>query len=173
MRASRPLGLAVLALALLGVGVAGYLTVVHYFKLQPVCAVAHGCETVQKSDWSELAGIPVAVLGLIGYLVILASLRIRGEAGLMLGALVAVGGFGFSMYLTYREAYSINAWCMWCVISAFLMTLLAITTVARLLTAQPVLDEHAYDDDDEADEPAASRRATAHARRVGRHHPLA
>lgn len=162
MRASRPLGLVVGVLSLLGIAVAGYLTVIHYTGANSICAVVHGCEVVQKSDWSKLAGIPVALLGLIGYVVILASLRVRGEAGLMLGALVAVGGFGFSMYLTYREAVSINAWCMWCVISACLMTLLAITTVARLLTAQPVLDDAGYDDD-EAEEPAASRRATAHA----------
>lgn len=163
MRASRPLGIAVLVLALLGTAVAGYLTVIHYTGASSICAVVHGCEVVQKSDWSKLAGVPVALLGLIGYVVILGSLLLRGEPGLMLGAAVAVGGFGFSMYLTYREAVSINAWCMWCVISAILMTLLAITTVARLLTAQPVVDGAAYDDDEDDVPATTSRRATAHA----------
>ena len=154
MRASRPLGIAVLVLALLGTAVAGYLTVIHYTGASSICAVVHGCEVVQKSDWSKLAGVPVALLGLIGYVVILGSLLLRGEPGLMLGAAVAVGGFGFSMYLTYREAVSIEAWCMWCVISAILMRILAILSVVRLLGAEPALhgDGHAQLDDAELDE---------------------
>lgn len=141
----RVLARSVLVLALVGVGIATYLTYIHYAGDKPVCAIAHGCETVQKSEWSKLAGVPVAVLGLIGYVGLLASLLVRGENGLMAGALIAITGFGFSMYLTYREIFTIDAICIWCVGSAALMTLLAGLTSARLwrgasATAAPGLD---------------------------------
>ena len=47
--------------------IATYLTIVHYAGGEPVCAVAHGCATVQKSDYAQLAGVPVALLGVLGY----------------------------------------------------------------------------------------------------------
>jgi uncharacterized membrane protein len=55
----------------------------------------------------------------------------------MASALVAITGFGFSAYLTYRELFSIHAICEWCVASAVVMTLLAIVTTTRLLRASP------------------------------------
>jgi uncharacterized membrane protein len=133
VRGERGLRVAVLVLALVGLGVAGYLTYVHYSGATPVCSISHGCEKVQRSEWSKLAGIPVAVLGLAGYLLLLLSLLVPGENGLLAGAAVALGGFGFSVYLTYREVFTIKAICIWCVGSAILMTLLAILTVWRLL----------------------------------------
>jgi uncharacterized membrane protein len=128
-----PIWRAALVLALLGLGVAGYLTYVHYAKVAPVCNISHGCEKVQQSEWSKLAGVPVALLGLIGYVLLLASLFVPGENGLLGGAAIALVGFGFSAYLTYRELFSIHAICQWCVASAVLMTLLAMLTVWRLL----------------------------------------
>jgi uncharacterized membrane protein len=120
-------------IALIGLGVAGYLTYVHYAGVTPVCAVAHGCEKVQTSHWAVLAGIPVAVLGLVGYAAILASIAVPGEAGRLAGAALALAGFGFSAYLTYLEVIEIEAICAWCVASAALMTALAALAVGRLL----------------------------------------
>ena len=142
----RALRTAVGVVSLLGILVAGYLTVIHYTGANSVCAVVHGCEVVQKSDWSKLAGVPVALLGLIGYVALLGTLFVRGELGLLAGAAIALGGFGFSMYLTYREAVSIEAWCMWCVISAVLMTILAILTTTRLLRAEPAATSASSDE---------------------------
>jgi uncharacterized membrane protein len=133
----RRLRLAAIVLAVLGVGVAGYLTYVHYRGIAPICAVGHGCEKVQSSSWSKLAGVPVALLGLIGYLGILASLFVRGEAGRMAGALLALAGAGFSAYLTYREVFTIHAICQWCVASAIILAALSVITVTRLLKAEP------------------------------------
>ena len=99
--------------------------------------VGSGCHTVQTSQWSKLAGIPVALLGLLSYIAILASLAIRGERGRAIGFGLALVGFGFSMYLTYRELFSIHAICQWCVGSAVLMTLLAASTTARFLRSAP------------------------------------
>jgi uncharacterized membrane protein len=131
----RRLRLAALVLAVLGIGVAGYLTYVHYEGIRPVCGIGGDCEKVQSSEWSELAGIPVALLGLLGYVAILASLLVRREEALIAGALLSLVGCGFSLYLTYRELFTIEAICQWCVASAILMTLLAIVTTVRLLRA--------------------------------------
>jgi uncharacterized membrane protein len=126
-----------LVLVLLGLGIAGYLTYVHYAGIRSICEIAHGCEKVQSSRWSELAGIPVALLGLIGYAGILVSLVVDGEAGLIAGAAQAVIGFGFSAYLTYREVFTIDAICIWCVGSAIVLTALAVVTATRLVAAEP------------------------------------
>ena len=73
--------------------------------------------------------------GLLGYAGILVTLFIEREEALIAGALIAFVGVGFSAYLTYRELFTIDAICPWCVASAVIMTLLAIVTTARLLRA--------------------------------------
>jgi uncharacterized membrane protein len=123
-------------LALLGVAIAGYLTWVHYAGLKPFCVGGGGsCERVQSSRWSELAGIPVAVLGLGGYLFLLASLALPEDAGRSFAALVALVGAGFSAWLTFVELTKIHAVCQWCAASAVIMVLLAAVSVTRLLRA--------------------------------------
>jgi uncharacterized membrane protein len=134
----RKLAIWIGAIALIGVGIATYLVYIHYAGIKPICAAGNGgCEKVQTSDFAKLAGIPVADLGLAGYLAILASLFVRGDLGRLAGAAIALSGFGFSMYLTYREIFTIKAICQWCVGSAVLMTLLAILTTVRLLKSEP------------------------------------
>jgi uncharacterized membrane protein len=128
---------AAIAISVLGIAIAGYLTYVHYAGISPVCEIAHGCEKVQTSEWSKVAGVPVAVLGLLGYVGILAALLVPGEAAMTAAAGLAVVGAGFSAYLTYREVFTIEAICIWCVASAVLMVLLAILTVARLARHEP------------------------------------
>jgi uncharacterized membrane protein len=71
-RTSETLGLA-------GVGIAAYLTYVHYAGLHPICGISDGCESVQTSSYASLLGIPVALLGLISYVLILLSLRTSGR----------------------------------------------------------------------------------------------
>jgi uncharacterized membrane protein len=121
-------------LALAGIAVAGYLTYVHYAALEPFCVGGGGgCERVQSSPWAELAGVPVALLGLLGYTTILASLALPEALGRSVAAFVSLVGFGFSGWLTYVELAKIDAVCQWCVASAALMTALAAVSVARLL----------------------------------------
>ena len=129
----RGLRLAIAVLALVGLGVAGYLTYVHYAGVKVLCLSSGGCETVQASRYAKLAGIPVATLGLAGYALLLGSVFLRGELGKVAGAAVALVGFGFSAYLTYREVFTIQAICQWCVASAAIMTVLAALTTYRLL----------------------------------------
>jgi uncharacterized membrane protein len=133
--ADRRLQIAVVVLCLLGIGDAGYLTYVHYSGIKVACLSSGGCETVQASQWAKLAGIPVALLGLIGYISILLSLLVRGDLGRAAGFAIALIGFGFSIYLTYRELFTIKAICQWCVGSAVLMTALTIITAVRFLRA--------------------------------------
>lgn len=123
-------------LAMVGVSIAGYLTYVHYAGLNPVCGISHGCETVQTSSYSYLAGVPVALLGLLTYLLILAAPLTRTEGGLSAAYGLTLIGFGFSAYLTYREVFTIHAICSWCVSSAIVFMLLAAVWTARALRVQ-------------------------------------
>ena len=132
----RRLRLAIGVLCLIGIGVATYLTYTHYAGLNVVCPVSGGCETVQKSVYSKLDGVPVAVLGLAGYIGILISLAVRNELGRAAGFGLALVGCLFSLYLTYREVFTIKAICPWCVSSAVLMSLLTILTAIRLLRVE-------------------------------------
>ncbi len=125
-----------IVLAVIGLVVAGYLTFIHYAGINPACTAGQACIKVQTSVWSKLAGVPVALLGLIGYIGILASLLApdREETRLATLALTLIG-FGFSAYLTYRELFSIHAICEWCASSAVILTVLFGCAVARYLQA--------------------------------------
>jgi uncharacterized membrane protein len=123
--------------AVMGLAIAGYLTAVHYAGGTPACAVSHGCATVQQSAYAELWGVPVALLGLAGYVAILVSLARDGEAARTATAFLALAGAGFSAWLTYVELARLDAVCSWCVGSAICMTLLAALSVTRLLRAPP------------------------------------
>jgi uncharacterized membrane protein len=126
-----------LVVAVIGLGIATYLTVVHYAGEAPVCAIAHGCATVQKSDYAKLAGVPVALLGVVGYVGILASLIRDDETSRTAAAFLSVVGLGFSGWLTYVEVGKLDAICIWCVGSAICMAILAALTVSRVLTVSP------------------------------------
>ena len=133
----RRLRIVIGVLCVIGIGVSGYLTYTHYAGLKVLCLSSGGCETVQTSVYSKLDGIPVAVLGLAGYIGILFSLAIRNDLGRAAGFGLALVGFLFSMYLTYRELFTIKAICQWCVSSAVIMTLLTILTAIRALRVEP------------------------------------
>jgi uncharacterized membrane protein len=136
---------AILVIALIGTLEAGYLTYVHYHLGLLACIGGHHgvstCEKVQSSVYSKLAGIPVAWLGLFGYLGILASLFVKGELGRGSGFCIALIGCGFSLYLTYRELFTLKEICEWCVGSATLMTVLAVLTGIRFLRGEPTAPE--------------------------------
>jgi uncharacterized membrane protein len=120
--------------AALGVGVATYIAIAESDGGSAAClAGGGGCETVANSPYSELAGINVAVLGIVGYVLILATALLRGDAARMAGFGLALTGFGFSVYLTYLELFVIDAICQWCVVSAVLMTVLFGLNAIRML----------------------------------------
>lgn len=134
----RTLRITMIVIATVGLGVASYLTYVHYSGHPPVCTAGGSCLKVQTSIYSKLAGVPVALMGLIGYIAILASLLApEGETSRFATLAFTVAGFGFSAYLTYRELFSIHAVCEWCASSAGIMTILMLLSVWRFLRGAP------------------------------------
>jgi uncharacterized membrane protein len=120
--------------AAFGIGVAGYIAIEAAGGDAPTCiAGSSGCETVANSTYSHLFGVNIAIFGILGYVALLACALLRGDAARMAGFLVALVGFGYSLYLTYLELFTIDAICQWCVASAVLMTLLFVTNTVRML----------------------------------------
>jgi uncharacterized membrane protein/glutaredoxin len=126
-------------LALLGLGVAGYLAYVETQQVAAVCGPVGDCNTVQQSSYARLFGlIPIGVLGLLGYVAMLIAWGVArfgrgalaGLAGLALLAMALFGTF-FSIYLTFLEPFVIGATCAWCVTSAI------VTTALLALAAAP------------------------------------
>jgi uncharacterized membrane protein len=121
--------MAILALALAGLGVALYLTFVKTQGVSAVCGPVGDCNEVQASPFARLFGVlPVGIVGLLGYVAILAAWAIwrlgsGSLARLAPLAIFAMGLFGvlFSLYLTYLELAVILAVCAWCLTSAMLM----------------------------------------------------
>jgi uncharacterized membrane protein/thiol-disulfide isomerase/thioredoxin len=119
-------------LCLFGLGVAAYLAYVEVGRVEAVCGPVGDCNTVQQSSYARLFGIlPIGVLGMFGYVAILAAWLVgrtsRGRwaalADLAVSAMAAFG-FLFSIYLTFLEPFVIGASCLWCLTSAVLMTAL-------------------------------------------------
>jgi uncharacterized membrane protein len=115
-------------LAIAGVCIATYLTVVHYADQPIVCSSIGDCELVNSSKYASLAGVPVALLGAGAYasmLLLMAGSWIRRSPELLLAAWgIALASFGFSMYLTYIELQVLDAICIYCVGSASIATAL-------------------------------------------------
>lgn len=147
-----------IGLTVIGLGLASYLTYVHYSGATPLCSIkGNPCSQVQKSAYSELAGVPVALIGLLGYILILGSLLAReGERARFVTTALILGGFGFSAYLTYRELFTLHKICEWCVSSAVVMTLLMCLTVWRFLRGEGLpADAAATSAQDDGPGPAA------------------
>jgi uncharacterized membrane protein len=121
-------------LASFGIGVATYIAIADSGGGSPVCiAGGHGCQTVAESSYSHLAGVNIAIFGIAGYVVLLICALLRGDAFRLTAFVVSLIGFGYSLYLTYLELFTIDAICQWCVASAVLMTLLFVTNAVRML----------------------------------------
>jgi uncharacterized membrane protein len=121
-------------LATFGIGVAIYITIADAGGGSPVClAGGHGCETVAHSSYSHLFGVNIAVLGIVGYVLLLACALLRGDAARMTGFAMSLLGLGYSVYLTYVELFRIDAVCQWCVASGIVMALLFATNTVRML----------------------------------------
>lgn len=122
-------------LATFGIGVATYIAIADSGGGSPVCiAGGRGCQTVAESSYSHLLGVNIAIFGIAGYVVLLGCALLRGDAPRMVGFATALVGFGYSLYLTYLELFTIEAICQWCVASAVLMTLLFVANTMRMLS---------------------------------------
>ncbi len=127
-------------LALIGIGVAGYLAYVETAQVEAVCGPIGDCNAVQGSSYAQIVGIPVALFGIIFYLLValiwialprVTDDRLRRLAhGGLLGLTVA--GVLFSIYLTVVEIFVIDAVCAWCLTSAVISTALMLLIAAGL-----------------------------------------
>ncbi len=126
--------------ALLGIFVAGYMAWAEVTGNETVCVETEtiDCAAVQQSVYAEIWGIPVAILGLVGYVAILAVLLLEDQIGFLAAygrsLVVAMALFGvmFQTYLTYIEAGVLHKWCQWCVASYILITALFVLSAYRL-----------------------------------------
>jgi uncharacterized membrane protein len=120
--------------AALGIGVATYIAIADSGGGAPTClAGGGGCETVAHSTWSHVAGINIAVFGIVGYVLLLVMSLLRSDSARFAAFGIALIGFGYSVFLTYLELFKIEAICQWCVSSAFLMTVLFAINATRLV----------------------------------------
>lgn len=132
-----------------GLAVAGYLTFIETTGASVACGPSGGCDTVQNSRYATLFGfLPVGVLGLMGYIAILACWialhfgpsAIRKLASISLWGM-CIFGVLFSIYLTFLEPFVIGATCMWCILSAVLMIILLLVTTPDAQQAFAITDE--------------------------------
>lgn len=121
--------------ALIGIADAVYLTVKHYTGEKVPCSVVEGCEQVLTSSYAEIAGIPLAAFGALAYFTAF-SLAILGAFGNRLmwkifGAQVALMTI-FTIWLVYLQAFVIEAFCQFCLVSAAVtLTLFAIFLISK------------------------------------------
>jgi uncharacterized membrane protein len=121
----RRLRTAAFVLAMVGLAIATYIAIEEAGGGAAKCvAGGGGCEKVADSEYSELVGINIAVIGIFGYAVLALAAVFPGDPGRFAGLVASLFGFGFSLYLTYLELFEIDAICQWCVASAVIMTLL-------------------------------------------------
>jgi uncharacterized membrane protein len=124
---------AIAAASVAGAAIAAYLTYVHYAHIAPVCTTG-GCEKVQRSSYAELGGVPVALLGLVAYVSVLATSAVRGVAAAFAGALLGLVGVAFSGYLLWAQFGPIGALCQWCLGNDVVISVVSVLCVARMLT---------------------------------------
>jgi uncharacterized membrane protein len=132
LRADRPLQetpvWVIPAFAAAGLAIALYMAFVEVTGSEAVCGPVGDCNRVQSSPYATLAGVPVGVFGVIGYLllgVIRVGWRRHPRQPLLVWG-IALAGVAFSIYLTFLEPFVIGATCLWCINSAVIMTLILV-----------------------------------------------
>jgi uncharacterized membrane protein len=137
----RLLRIALLVVSAVGIGVASYLTYVHYEPAALICTSGGGCETVQGSKYAVLAGIPLAVLGLSAWIAALVLTIWDSELARTLMATLAVGALAFAAYLVILQLFVIDAICIWCMANdVVLIPLFAVLVLLRLRPGRQARD---------------------------------
>jgi uncharacterized membrane protein len=129
--------MAIAALSLVGVFVALYLTLYKFGVFGVLRCGVGSCETVNTSRWATFLGLPVAAWGLGFYVTALAVAVVGSQdrfadsiaVSRVLVAMSAVG-VAFSGWLTYLEAFVINAYCLYCLVSAAIVSTIFVASVA-------------------------------------------
>jgi uncharacterized membrane protein len=131
--------MAIAVVALAGVFLSAYMMLVKLGVIGELACGTGSCDRVQSSPWAVFLGMPVPLWGVAGYALVFALAIVGIQPGMTDDRRVAAGllattgiAFAFSMYLTYLEAFVINAWCRWCVASAVLATLFFLFALPEL-----------------------------------------
>ena len=128
-----------IALVVLGLLVSVYMTVYKVTSNDNMCIGSGACKAVNDSRYSVLNGVPVAVIGVAGYVALLAILLLERRPGFikqnatMIFFALSLLGFLFTVYLVFVEIVLIKAFCPFCVTSQVAMTLIFILSVIRLI----------------------------------------
>jgi uncharacterized membrane protein len=126
-------------LSIIGLLVAIYMTIFKLTNNESMCIGNSGCSVVNASGYSEVNGIPVAVIGVIGYLAILSTLWLERKPGFFKtnGSMILFGlsltGFLFTVWLIFVEVALIKALCPFCITSQVMMTAIFILSVVRVV----------------------------------------
>ena len=143
--AARKLFLAISILAVLGIAVSS-VSLDHHFRKSKTTYCDFGqsfnCDIVNRSEYSSVAGVPVALIGILGYAALLAFATFYREKAETPGILLlgSIAGLGFALYLTYIEKYVLFAWCILCLTSLaviFSITVLSVTLLMRSMRRLP------------------------------------
>lgn len=125
-----------IVLAALGFADATYLTIEHYTTFRLPCTITHGCDIVTTSAYSEIFGVPVALLGAFYYVTILLGTIVALEFALSkLKTVIAYAtttGFLFSAWFVYAQLAIIHAICQYCMLSATTSTALFVVSIIAL-----------------------------------------
>lgn len=128
-----------LALTIIGLLVSIYMTIFKITSNDKMCIGSKDCSVVNASRYSEVNGIPVAVIGVAGYLALLAAQWLERKPGFfqqngtMIFFALSVTGFLFTLYLIFLEVALIKAYCPFCITSQAAMTLIFVISVIRLI----------------------------------------
>ena len=131
--------IALVAFTIVGLLVSIYMTIYKITSNDSMCIGSKDCSVVNQSRYSEISGIPVAVIGVLGYAVILAVLLLERNPGFFKqnGTMLLFGlsltGFLFTLYLIFLETALIKAYCPFCITSQAAMTIIFILSVIRVV----------------------------------------
>lgn len=131
-RTDRALKIAIRLFVIPGFLAATYLSYAKVFDKAIACA-SGGCEVIEASNWSELAGIPVTIIGMVTYIVIFGSTFVKNENAKLIAAFAAVCGAVFSIWLQYQALFVMKHFCPYCFTSAVCMQFLAALTITRVV----------------------------------------
>ena len=125
-------------LALVGVVVSVLALRVHYDNGSEPCSINEkwDCGIVNHSPYAMLGPVPIAVIGIAGYLALAGLALARQRFPLLLAVF---GGLGFALRLTFLEEYVFDTWCLYCVISQTVIALMTLLSLGWLATEYYIL----------------------------------
>jgi uncharacterized membrane protein len=127
----------ILLLSIVGIFDTAYLTIKRFTHENVNCSIFEGCDFITTSGYSAIFGVPVAVLGIIFYILIFALTlwHIKSKNKKILNYLLGLSSVGFimSLWFVYVQAFILDAYCLYCLVSAGLSTTIFILILISML----------------------------------------